>query len=796
MTGRSVGISLGTTNTFVAVLRDGVPVVIADEAGRRDIPCVVAYGRDGEVLVGHDAEPSDDDYWARNTLRAAKRLLARRFDDDAVRYWRRLIPYKIVAADNGDAWFEVAGRTLSPVEVVASVLARARQRAELHLGEAIHDVVIAVPAYFNESQRQATDAAARIAGLAVKRFINDTTATALAYASVKNPQEQTVAVCDVGGGTFDVSIMQIDRIDDEDYTVEVLATSGDSSLGGEDIDLHIVELLADEFGKSNGIDLRADAVALMRLKRAAAKAKVALSTGRDETISMPYIATDGAGTPQHLEFKLTRAHLERLMEDMVQRMLAPCNRALADAGKTASDVDELILVGGQSATPKVRVAIEKVFKKTPRTVVDPVESVAMGAAIQAGVLSGEITNVLVLDVTPLSLGIETLGGVMTRLIERNTTIPTRVAQVFSTAEDNQDAVTVHILQGEYERAADNKSLGRFDLSGIPPAPRGVPQIEVTFDVDASGMLHVSAIDKATGRQQSVEVSAPSGLSEQEIHRMIADAETNADKDRQFGRLVAARNEAESLVYSVKRSLADAPTELPPDLTKAVKSAIKGLEQAIRGDDIAQIDGATQRLSATSAKIGEFWYAERKEEHVHPRASTADRGAQTAPPATDDHEDGRKIFISYRRETGGMVTGWLYEKLINHYPPQDVFIDIDAIPLGVDFRKYLDREVGKCRVMLVVIDKDWLSVRDENGNRRLDDPRDFVRIEIESALKREIPIIPLLIQSARIPGHDDLPSSLSELAFRNASQIRGGHDFQRDVERLIKGIDHLLDSDAN
>ncbi|ROR32079.1 molecular chaperone DnaK [Inmirania thermothiophila] len=602
--GKIIGIDLGTTNSCVAVMENGKPRVIENEEGARTTPSIVAFTEDGEVLVGAPAKRQAVTN-PENTLFAIKRLIGRKYDDDVVQRDIKMVPYKIVRADNGDAWVEVRGKKMAPPEISARVLMKMKKTAENYLGEEVKEAVITVPAYFNDAQRQATKDAGRIAGLEVKRIINEPTAAALAYGLDKQPGDRKVAVYDLGGGTFDISIIEIAEVDGE-HQFEVLATNGDTFLGGEDFDKRLIDYIVDEFKKDTGIDLRGDPLAMQRLKEAAEKAKCELSSTQQTEINLPYITADKSG-PKHLNMKVTRAKLESLVEDLIARTIEPCRIALKDAGLTVKDIDDVILVGGQTRMPKVQEAVREFFGKEPRKDVNPDEAVAIGAAIQAGVLAGEVKDVLLLDVTPLSLGIETLGGVMTKIIEKNTTIPTRATQIFSTAEDNQTAVTVHVLQGERPLAKDNKSLARFDLTDIPPAPRGVPQIEVTFDIDANGILHVSAKDKATGKEQSVRIQPSSGLTEEEIQRMIKDAELHAEEDRRARELVEARNQADNLIHATRKSLGELGDKVEAADKAQAEEAIKALEEAMKGDDKAEIEARTRALAEISGRIAQKAY---------------------------------------------------------------------------------------------------------------------------------------------------------------------------------------------
>ncbi len=604
--GKVIGIDLGTTNSCVAVMEGDKPRVIESSEGGRTTPSIVAFTSDGELLVGQTAKRQAITN-PKNTLFAIKRLIGRRFDDPMVQKDIGMVPYRIVRADNGDAWVEANGKQMAPPEISAKVLQKMRQTAEDYLGEKVTEAVITVPAYFNDSQRQATKDAGRIAGLEVKRIINEPTASALAYGMDKKRGEQKLAVYDLGGGTFDISIIEISEVEGE-HQFEVHSTNGDTFLGGEDFDKRLIDYLIEQFKKDQGIDLRGDPLAMQRLKEAAEKAKIELSSTQQTDINLPYITADQAG-PKHLNIKLTRAKFESLVEDLIERTVEPCKVALKDAGMSASDIDEVILVGGQTRMPLVQQRVKAFFGKEPRKDVNPDEAVAIGAAIQAAVLSGEVRDVLLLDVTPLSLGIETLGGIMTKLIEKNTTIPTKTAQVFSTADDNQSAVTVHVLQGERERASDNKSLGQFNLEGIPLAPRGVPQIEVTFDIDANGIMHVSARDKATGKENRIAIKASSGLSEYEVERLVKEAEAHAEEDRKFHELVQARNQADALIHASRKSMAELGDKIEAGEKTEIESAIKDLEEAIKGDDKMQIESRSRALSEASAKMAQRIYGE-------------------------------------------------------------------------------------------------------------------------------------------------------------------------------------------
>ena len=641
-----IGIDLGTTNSCVAVMESGKPKVIENSEGARTTPSIVAYMDDGEILVGAPAKRQAVTN-PKNTLSAVKRLIGRRFSEKEVQKDIGLMPYKIVENNNGDAWVEVLGKKIAPPEVSAQVLMKMKKTAEDYLGEKVEEAVITTPAYFNDSQRQATKDAGRIAGLEVKRIINEPTAAALAFGLDKKEGDRKIAVYDLGGGTFDISIIEIAVVEGE-HQFEVLSTNGDTFLGGEDFDQRLIDYLADEFKKEQGIDLRNDVLALQRLKEAAEKAKIELSSTQQTEVNLPYITADARG-PKHLNIKFTRAKFESLVEDLIEKTVEPCKIAIKDAGVKLSEIEDVILVGGQTRTPKVQEKVKEIFGKEPRKDVNPDEAVAVGAAIQAGVLQGEVKDVLLLDVTPLSLGIETLGGVMTKLIQKNTTIPTKAQQVFSTADDNQTAVTIHVLQGERNMASGNKSLGQFNLTDIPPAPRGLPQIEVTFDIDANGILHVSAKDKATGKENKITIKASSGLKEEEIQRMVKDAEAHAEEDREALELVNARNQCDALIHSVKKSLKDYGEKLTADDKTKIESALKDAEAALKSDDKAKIDAKSQALAEASHKLAEQIYAQTQAQQAQPGqagAASADSGKKSDDSNVVDAEfeevkDGKK-----------------------------------------------------------------------------------------------------------------------------------------------------------
>ena len=608
--GKIIGIDLGTTNSCVSVLEGGKARVIENAEGGRTTPSIVAYADDDEILVGQAAKRQAVTN-PTNTLYAVKRLIGRRFDDKVVQKDIKMVPYNIVKADNGDAWVEAKGNSMAPPQVSAEVLRKMKKTAEEFLGETVSEAVITVPAYFNDSQRQATKDAGKIAGLEVKRIINEPTAAALAYGMDKSQGDRTIAVYDLGGGTFDISVIEIAEVDGE-HQFEVLATNGDTFLGGEDFDLRLIEYLADEFKRENGIDLHGDPLALQRLKEAAEKAKIELSSSQQTEVNLPYITADATG-PKHLVVKLSRSKLESLVEELVTRSLEPVKTALADAGLSPSEIQDVILVGGQTRMPMVQTTVADFFGKEPRKDVNPDEAVAMGASIQGAVLAGDVKDVLLLDVTPLTLGIETMGSVATPLIEKNTTIPTKKSQVFSTAEDNQTAVTIHVVQGERKQAVQNKSLGRFDLADIPPAPRGVPQVEVTFDLDANGILNVSAKDKATGKEQSIRITASGGLSEDEIEQMVQDAEANAEADKKFEEMITVRNSCDGMIHAARKTLEEAGEHSTVDEREAIEAAIAKAEEAIKGDDKEAIEAATTKITEATGPVAQKMYAAQEAE---------------------------------------------------------------------------------------------------------------------------------------------------------------------------------------
>lgn len=643
--GKIIGIDLGTTNSCVAVLEGGEPKVLENAEGDRTTPSIVAYTDDNELLVGQPAKRQAVTN-PKNTLYAIKRLIGRRFEEDEVQKDIDLVPYSIIKAENGDAWVEVNGEKMAPPEISARVLMKMKKTAEDYLGEPITEAVVTVPAYFNDSQRQATKDAGKIAGLEVKRIINEPTAAALAYGMDKKHGDKTIAVYDLGGGTFDVSIIEIAEVDGE-HQFEVLATNGDTFLGGEDFDSRLMDYLVAEFKKEQGVDLANDPLALQRLKEAAEKAKIELSSTQQTELNLPYITADASG-PKHMNLKITRTKLESLVDDLVMRSIEPCKTALNDAGLSASEIDDVILVGGQIRMPKVQDAVKNFFGKEPRKDVNPDEAVAVGAAIQGGVLGGDVKDVLLLDVTPLSLGIETMGGVMTRLIDKNTTIPTKQQQVFSTAEDNQTAVTVHVLQGEREMAAGNKSLGRFDLSDIPPAPRGVPQIEVTFDIDANGILNVSARDKATGKEQSIVIKASSGLSDEEVDSMVRDAESHAEEDRKVRELVDVRNAADGMIHATRKSMSELGDKVDASEKEGLEKAIADLEEAMKGDKKDAIESKTAALTELSGKLAEKLYSQPE---APPGAADHAADANARAAGGDDVVDAEFEEVNEDKKTG-------------------------------------------------------------------------------------------------------------------------------------------------
>ncbi len=642
--GKIIGIDLGTTNSCVAIMEGGSPKVIENAEGARTTPSIVAYMEDGEVLCGAPAKRQAVTN-PRNTLYAVKRLIGRRFEEKEVQKDINLMPYSIVKAENGDAWVDVRGKRMAPPQISAEVLRKMKKTAEDYLGEEVTEAVITVPAYFNDSQRQATKDAGRIAGLEVKRIINEPTAAALAFGLDKQEGDRKIAVYDLGGGTFDISIIEIAAVDGE-HQFEVLSTNGDTFLGGEDFDQRLIDYICDEFKKEQGIDLRSDVLALQRLKEAAEKAKIELSSSQQTEVNLPYVTADASG-PKHLALKITRAKFESLVDELVERTIAPCRTAIKDAGLKVGDIQDVILVGGMTRMPKVQEKVKEFFGQEPRRDVNPDEAVAVGAAVQGGVLKGDVKDVLLLDVTPLSLGIETMGGVMTKLIQKNTTVPTKANQVFSTADDNQTAVTIHVLQGERDIASGNKSLGQFNLSDIPPSPRGMPQIEVTFDIDANGILHVSAKDKATGKENKIKIQASSGLSEDEIQKMVKDAEAHADDDKKQLELVTSHNQLDSLVHSVQKSLKEYGDKIDASEKSSIEAALKSAEEALKSNDKAKMDAEAETLGQAAQKLGEKMYAEQAQAAGAAGGDGAAGGSSSAGKgAGRDKDDGNVVDAEY------------------------------------------------------------------------------------------------------------------------------------------------------